>query len=240
VYLPHTYQPTDNAQSISSDVPSRSEAGLPGTGFIFACFNQETKFSPEVFGVWMRVLLAVDKSVLWMLSLSQQSAENLRREAVSCGVAPERLIFARPVPRDKHLARIRLADLFLDTLPYNAHATACDALWAGLPVLTCLGMAFPGRVAASGLYAMGLPELVAASLPEYEKLAITLAHDREQLAVIREKLAINRIAEPLFDTARYTRNLESAYTIMWERQQKGMPPADFSVTDRPNAVLGKE
>ncbi len=230
-YLPHTYQPTDNTQPISNDTPSRREEGLPEIGFVFACFNQEVKFGPEVFGVWMRILLAVDKSVLWTLSLNRQSAENLRREAVSRGVAPERLIFARPVQRDKHLARIRLADLFLDTLPYNAHATACDALWGGLPVLTCLGTAFPGRVAASGLYAMGLPELVTTSLSDYEKLAITLAHDRKQLEAIREKLMRNRVTEPLFDTARYTRNLEMAFTVMFTRQQAGAPPASFSVTD---------
>jgi protein O-GlcNAc transferase len=231
VYLPHTYQPTDNKRSISKNAASRSEAELPDTGFVFACFNQEMKFSPEVFTVWMRILLAVEDSVLWSLSFNDQSAENLRREAYSRGVAPERLIFASPIKQEEHLARVRLADLFLDTLPYNAHATACDALWAGLPVLTCLGTAFPGRVAASVLYALGLPELVTTSLSEYEKLAITLAHDHEMLAAIREKLDKNRVTEPLFDTVRYTQNLESAYATMWERQKNGMPPASFSVTD---------
>ena len=238
-YLPDTYQPTDNKRSIPGNGLSRSEAGLPESGFVFACFNQETKFSPEVFAVWMRILSAIDGSVLWLLSLNHQAAENLRREACSCGVAPERLILAPPIQRDKHLARISLADLFLDTLPYNAHATTCDALWAGLPVLTCLGKAFPGRVAASALYAMGLPELVTTSLSEYEKLAITLAHDHERLAAIRERLMGNRITEPLFDTVRYTRNLESAYTTMWERQQNGMPPAGFSVTDRADGIAEK-
>jgi predicted O-linked N-acetylglucosamine transferase (SPINDLY family) len=231
VYLPHTYQPTDNKNPVSENAPSRSEAGLPESGFVFACFNQEPKFSPEVFAVWMRILLAVEGSVLWLLSINRQAADNLRREAQSRGVAPERLIFAPPVQRDRHLARIRLADLFLDTLPYNAHATACDALWAGLPVLTCLGKAFPGRVAASGLYAVGLPELVTASLAEYEALAVSLAHDRARLAAIREKLSRNRGSEPLFDTARYTRNLEAAYATMCERLQNGMPPASFSVND---------
>jgi predicted O-linked N-acetylglucosamine transferase (SPINDLY family) len=231
VYLPHTYQPTDNKKPVSENAPSRSEAGLPESGFVFACFNQEPKFSPEVFAVWMRILSAVEGSVLWLLSINRQAADNLRREAQSRGVAPERLIFAPPVQRDRHLARIRLADLFLDTLPYNAHATACDALWAGLPVLTCLGKAFPGRVAASGLYAVGLPELVTASLAEYEALAVSLAHDRTRLAAIREKLSRNRGSEPLFDTARYTRDLEAAYATMCERLQNGMPPASFSVHD---------
>lgn len=231
VYLPHTYQPTDNRHPVSDNLPSRSAAGLPETGFVFACFNRETKFSPEVFAVWMRILLAVDGSVLWLYSLDRQVAEGLRQEAQSHGVAPERLIFAHPLRRDLHLARIQLADLFLDTLPYNAHATACDALWAGLPLLTCLGDAFPGRVAASGLYAVELPELVTASLAEYEKLAIELAQDTTRLTAIRGKLSRNRFTKPLFDTPRYTRNLESAYITMWERQRNGLPPASFCVSD---------
>jgi predicted O-linked N-acetylglucosamine transferase (SPINDLY family) len=230
-WLPHSYQPTDNRQPIPDNPPSRSEAGLPESGMVFACFNQEAKFSPQIFSVWMNILRAIEGSVLWLLSLNRQAAENLRREASSRGISPERIVFARPLPRDKHLARIPVADLFLDTLPYNAHATSCDALWAGLPVLTCIGQTFAGRVAASGLHALGLTELVTDSLPEYEKLAIALAQDPARLAAIREKLKRNRFTEPLFDTPRYTRNLESAYIGMYQRQRHGLPPESFTVID---------
>jgi protein O-GlcNAc transferase len=158
----------------------------------------------------------------------------LWREAKARGVAAERLVFAPRVPRkEDHLARLRLAGLFLDTLPHNAHATASDALWAGLPVVTCRGNTFPGRVAASLLYAIGLPELVTASLAEYEKLARMLAQDPERLAAVKAKLMRNRDTKPLFDTARFTRDLESAYTAMWQRQQAGLPPASLVVASAP-------
>jgi len=159
---------------------------------------------------------------------------NLRREAAARGVTPERLVFAPRVPRDDHLARHRLADLFLDTLPVNAHATASDALWAGLPLLTCLGKTFAGRVGASLLHAIGLPELVASSLAEYEAIALALARDAEALARVRTKLVTNRSTAPLFDTGRMTRNLEAAYTTMWERTRRGEPPESFIVASTPN------
>ena len=230
VYLPHTYLPNDSKRPIAEKTPSRTEAGLPETGFIFACMNHTYKIGPEVFEVWMRLLGAVEGSVLWLRSTNSATIGNLRLEAKARGVAPERLVFAPPVARaEDHLARLRLADLFLDTQPYNAHATACDALWAGLPVLTRPGNTFPSRVAASVLYAVGLPELVTASLAEYEELARALAQHPERLAALKAKLMHNRDTEPLFDTARFTHYLESAYTTMWERQQADLPPASFAV-----------
>ena len=229
VYLPYTYQPNDRARVIAEKTPSRLEAGLPETGFVFACFNNPHKISPEMFDIWMRLLHAIDGSVLWLLETTTEISLNLRREAEARGIARERLVFAPVVPQQDYLARQRLADLFLDTRPYNAHTTASDALWAGLPVLTCPGNTFPSRVAASLLHAIGLPELVTASLGEYEEMARTLAQNPERLAAIKAKLMRNRDTEPLFDTASFTRYLESAYTTMWERQQAGLPPASFVV-----------
>jgi protein O-GlcNAc transferase len=230
VYLPYTYLPTDNKRPIAEVTPSRAEAGLPETGFIFVCNNNAHKIGPEMFDIWMRLLLAVESSVLWLKTLSPSTMINLRREAKSRGISAERLVFA-PEVRDigDHLARLRLADLFLDTLPYNAHATASDALWAGLPVLTCLGNSFPSGVAAGTLHAVGLHELVTKSLAEYEEQALALARNPERLATIKAKLLCNRDTAPLFDTARFTRDLESAYTVMWERTQCGEPPESFSI-----------
>jgi len=230
VYLPHTFMPNDATRPIAPNTPSRLEAGLPETGFVFACHNHEYKLSPEVFDVWMRLLRVVEGSVIWLKSLNPAAIINLRREARARGVAPERLVFAPHVlhPAD-HLARLKLADLFIDTLPYNAHATACDALWAGLPVVTCLGASFPGRVAASLLRAVGLPELVTSSLPEYEALALALARDPARLTALKEKLRRNRETQALFDTARLTRNLEAAYTTIWERREAGLQAESFSV-----------
>jgi len=182
----------------------------------------------------MRLLKTVDGSVLWLKTPNPPALVNLRREANARGVAPERLVFAPRLTQAKdHLARLQLADVFLDTRPYNAHASACDALWAGVPVVTCLGNTFPGRVAASVLHAIGLPELVTASLAEYERLAATLALDRDRLATIKAKLIRKRGTAPLFDTARFTRDLESAYSIMWKRQQDGLPAASFAVNCTP-------
>jgi predicted O-linked N-acetylglucosamine transferase (SPINDLY family) len=177
----------------------------------------------------MRLLNEVQGSVLWLLEDNAAASRNLRREAEARGVAPERLVFAPRVKVEDHLARNRVADLFLDTLPYNAHTTASDALWAGLPVLTCLGTTFAGRVAASLLNAIGLPELITHSLPEYEALALELATNRKRLADIKSKLARNRDTYPLFDTDRFRRHIEAAYTTMWERHQRGELPESFAV-----------
>jgi protein O-GlcNAc transferase len=236
VYLPHTYLPGDNKRVIAEKSPSRLDEDLPDAGFVFVCFNDPYKIGPETFDVWMRLLRAVEGSVLWFRCTNIAMMSNMRREANARGIAAERLVFAPRQAPAQHLARHRLADLFLDTLPYNAHTTASDALWAGLPVVTCLGNSFPGRVAASLLHAIGLPDLVTASLAEYEALALKLALDRKRLAAIRTRLIRNRDTEPPFDTARITRDLETAYMTMWERTQRGEPPESFSVADAPRPV----
>jgi predicted O-linked N-acetylglucosamine transferase (SPINDLY family) len=229
-YLPDTYMPHDSRRSIAERAPSRAEFGLPEQGFVFASFNNSYKFGPEVFDVWMRLLVAIEGSVLWLPSANTAAMRNLRREAEQRGVAAERLVFASHMPAaEDHLARLALADLFLDTLPYNAHTTAMDALWAGLPVLTCTGNSFAGRVATSLLHAAGLPELVADSLAAYEALALNSARDPSVLAAIRAKLRRNRNRCALFDTERFTRNLEAAYGTMWERAQRGESPESFAV-----------
>jgi protein O-GlcNAc transferase len=233
VYLPHTYLPSDRKRPAGGGTPSRAEAGLPATGFVFACLHNSFKIGPEMFDIWTRLLHDVENSVFWFLEDNATTTFNLRREAKLRGINPERLVFAPRKSLADHLPRLRLADLFLDTLPYNAHTSASDALWVGLPVLTCPGNTFAGRVAASLLYAAGLPELVTASLVEYEELAVVLARAPERLAAIKEKLKRNRDTHPLFDTARFTRDLEHAYTIMWERQQRGLPATSFAVDCAP-------
>jgi predicted O-linked N-acetylglucosamine transferase (SPINDLY family) len=190
---------------------------------VFASFNNSYKFSPELFDIWMRLLHAVEGGVLWLSTPNSAAARNLVREAETRGMAAGRLIFAPFLARsEEHLARIGLADLFLDTLPYNAHATCADALFAGLPVLTCKGSTFAGRVAASLLNAAGLPELATESLADYEALALRLAREPARLAGLRAKLAASRATHPLFDTARFTRHLEAAYVQMWERSRRGL------------------
>ena len=229
VYLPDTYLVSDSKRVIADRKPGRAEAGLPEQGFVFCSFNNNYKIGPAVFDVWMRLLDKVEGSVLWLPESNAVVVRNLRQEAANRGVAPERLVFAPIIKLEEHLARHRLADLFLDTLPYNAHTAANDALWAGLPVLTCLGTTFAGRVAASLLNAIGLPELVTRSLEEYESLALELARNSQRLAGIKSKLAANRSTYPLFDTNRFRRHIEAAYVTMWERYQKGEPPASFAV-----------
>lgn len=231
VQLPHCYQPNALARYGALKAPRRSDVGLPENAFVFCCFNDGFKILPDVFEVWMRLLRGVDGSVLWLLQNSPIAAKNLQAEAAKRGVAPERLVFAPRVPIGQHLARYAAADLFLDTFPYNAHTTATDALWAGLPLLTCEGDTFASRVAASALTAAGVPELITHSLGEYEHLASTLAHDPVQLAGIRARLRSGRDTAPLFDTVRYTRNIESAYQQMWARHQAGLSPHAFTVTE---------
>jgi protein O-GlcNAc transferase len=230
VHLPNCYQPSDTTREIAEPAPSRVECGLPEAGFVFCCFNNSYKITPDFFDIWMRLLHAVPGSVLWLVESNALVKDNLRREAASRGVAAGRLVFALPVPLPEYLARLGLADLFLDTLPYNAGATANDALWAGLPVLTCSGATYAGRMAGALLTAIGLPELITTSLAEYEALALRLATEPGRLAALRQRLARNRSAMPLFDTARFTRHLEAAYRGMWERWRAGQPPAAFSVS----------
>jgi len=220
IHLPHTYFPADPDRVIAA-TPSRAEAGLPelpsdsiGNGFVFCCTNNSWKITRPVFAVWMRLLGQVPGSVLLLKAAPADVRANLEREAASHGIGAERLVWAGDIPLPEHLARYRAADLFLDTLPYNAHATAADALWAGLPVLTAMGEAFAGRVAASLLHAIGMPELVTNNLAEYEALALALARDPARLAALKEKLARNIATTPLFNADGFTRDLEAAYLKM--------------------------
>jgi len=230
VHLPDCYQPSDTRREISERTPSRAECGLPGAGFVFCCFNNTYKLSPDFFDIWMRLLRAIPESVLWLANAAANVRDNIAGEAVARGVAADRLVFAPRLPSfADHLARHRLADLFLDTLPYNAHTTANDALWAGLPVLTCVGNCFAGRVAASLVIAAGLPELVTRSTEDYEALALRLAAEPAQLQDLRRRLGKARASAPLFDMQRYTRHLEAAYRRMWDIWLAGDPPRAFAI-----------
>jgi predicted O-linked N-acetylglucosamine transferase (SPINDLY family) len=215
-YLPNSFFVTDTTRMIGA-CPSRAEAGVPESGFVFCGFNHVMKLGSESFGRWMRILARVPDSVLWLREPDETAKANLRHAAAHRGIAPERLVFAGRVPADVHLARHALADLFLDILPYNAHATAADALWAGLPVLTCAQGCFAGRVAASLLHAVGLPELIAPTPEAYEEMAVALARDPERLAVLKAKLAANRANAPLFDTPCFARDIEAVYEKLARR-----------------------
>ena len=221
-YLPDCHQVNPRQRSVAAATgvpvtPARLECNLPEDAFVFCCFNSPYKFTPAMFDLWMRLLKEIPESVLWLSEANRWMGANLRREAAAREVDADRLVFAPKLPSlTDHLARQRLADLFLDTLPYNAHSTAGDALWAGLPVLTCAGQTYASRVAGSLLTAIGLPELITFSLEEYERRALHLARYPEELAALREKLCINRNTFPLFDTPRFTRHLEAAYFQMWE------------------------
>lgn len=233
VWMPHTYQPTDNAVPRSGPTRTRAQEGLPERGVVFMAYHPAPKISPAIFGAWMRILTRTPGSVLWLQQASEQAAANLRGEAEARGVDPARLVFSeRLTAREAHIARHALADLFIDSLPYNAHSTASDALWAGLPVVTCLGGAFPGRVCAGLLAAAGMPELAAENLAAYEEMVVALAHDPERLAAIRRRVREEAPHSPLFDTAAYTRDLEAAYQTMYERRQAGLPAAAFAVGTR--------
>ncbi len=230
VRLPDSYQPNDRNREIAAHVPTRAELGLPEQGFVFCSFNNCYKILPPVFDIWMRLLQQVPGSVLWLLASSSAAVRSLKNQAAARGIAPERLIFAPVALQPQHLARQARADLFLDTLPCTAHTTASDALWAGLPVLTCLGQTFAGRVAGSLLTAAGLPELVTQNLADYESRALDLATAPAKLQELRAKLARNRLTCALFDTEKLCRHLEAAYLAMWERQRRGQPPAHIDVS----------
>ena len=224
IYLPDSYQVNDSRRTISNRPCSRAENGLPETAFVFCCFNSVYKITPEVFDIWMRILERVEGSVLWLLEENAWVGDNLRKEAVRRGIVPERLIFAQPLSLADHLARHRLADLFLDTLPYNAHTTASDALWTGLPVLTRMGVTFASRVAASLLHAMNMPDLIVATEAEYEEMAVALALDRQRYTTLRQRLEESQQSAPLFNCERFTHHLESAYSAIFERYQAGLFP----------------
>jgi predicted O-linked N-acetylglucosamine transferase (SPINDLY family) len=228
LYLP-SFQANDSKRRIADRIFTREELALPPTGCVFCCFNANYKITPATFAGWMRILTKVPGSVLYLYADNGAAVKNLRKEAQSRGVDAHRLIFADKLPLPEYLARFRVADLFLDTLPYNAGATASDALWAGLPVLTCLGEAFAGRMAASLLTAIGLPELITCTQPQYEELAVALATDPPRLAAIKHKLAENRSTTPLFDTRRFAKHLETGYSQILERYHAGLPPDHIHV-----------
>ncbi len=211
IYLPNTYMPTDNTREISSRNISKKEFNLPEDGFVFCCFNNHYKITSEEFDIWMKLLSKVENSVLWLSNSNHFSEVNLKKEAIKRNVDPYRLIFAERVPMKDHLARYQLADLFLDTFNFNAHSTACEALWGGLPVITKEGRGFPARVASSLLHAIGLPELITKSKKEYEELILELVHNPKKLSIIKQKLAGNRLSQPLFKTEQYTKDLEYGY-----------------------------
>ena len=232
VTLPGSFMPADSTRPIGSRAFTRAELDLPDDGFVFCCFNASYKIAPPIFDIWMRLLAGIEGSVLWLGQAGDAARRNLQSEAEARGIAGNRLVFASYLPSAAdHLARLKLADLFLDTLPYNAHATAVDALWAGLPVLTCMGNRFAGRVAASLLQALGLTELITHSPERYEDKARELARDRDALHAIRTRLHRNRASSSLFDTTRFTRNLEQTYLSMWDRRQRGLPPQSFAVVE---------
>lgn len=229
--LPHCYQVNDHHQPISERAFSRAEEGLPERGFVFCCFNKHAKIEPELFDAWMRTLAQVPRSILWLLAMTETGKTNLRREAEARGIEPDRLVFAPHLQKAEHLARHRLADLFLDTRICNGHTTSSDALWSGVPLITCPGETFASRVAASLLTAIGLPELIVGGLEAYERVAVDLAGHPGKLAALKEKLHSHRLTHPLFDTPRFVRNLERAYLAMWARHEAGEKPDTIAISE---------
>ncbi len=232
IYLPYSYQVNDNTRPISDRSMTRIEMGLPEQGFVFCCFNQNYKISPAEFDIWMRLLWKVEGSVLWLLKSNKWSEDNLRLEAENRGISSERLVFAERNPQAEHLARHRLADLFIDTFNYNAHTTTSDALWSGLPVVTKLGKGFAARVAGSLLTAIGMPELITDTQQEYEALILDLATNPERLALIKEKLAANRLLKPLFNTELFTKHLEDGYQRAYQQYFDGKEPEAIYVPEQ--------
>jgi predicted O-linked N-acetylglucosamine transferase (SPINDLY family) len=229
IYLPDTYQPNDDTREIADTDTTRADFGLPEDAFVFCCFNQNYKISSQEFDIWMRVLKAVDGSVLWLLKSNKWAEENLRQEAINRGVDSSRIVFAERLPQAEHLARHKHADLFIDTFNYNAHTTASDALWAGLPIVTKQGKQFAARVAASLLNAVGLPQLITDTEEDYEHLILELARNPERLSNIRETLSANRRTEPLFDTQRYTKYLEQGLVEAYDLYEAGQRPNDLRI-----------
>ena len=231
IYLPHHYQAQDDTLHISDVTPSKAELGLPEDGFVFCAINNTYKITPSEFNIWMRLLQNVDGSVLWLLESNKWVKANLLKEAYKRGIPSERLVFAQSVPYDKYLAQFRQADLYLDTFAYNAGATASNALWAGLPVLTKLGEGYTARMAGSLIASIGLPELITNNETEYEKLALDLATNPEKLAAIKQKLAINRLSKPLLNTELFTKHLEDGYQRAYQRYFEGKKAAAIYVPE---------
>jgi predicted O-linked N-acetylglucosamine transferase (SPINDLY family) len=231
-WMPNSYQVNDYRQPIADVSPGRAALGLPTAGFVYACFNKVYKIEPPLFSAWMRILGRVPGSVLWLYSGSSAARANLASAAERAGIDPVRLVFGETLPKPQHLARLAQADLFLDTYTVNAHTSASDALWAGVPVLTCPGDTFAARVGASLVAAAGLPQLACPTKEDYENAAVRLAHAPAELSAMRRTLAAReRLA--LFDTARFVRDLESAFEAMWQRYLAGEPPEEFSVGPGP-------
>jgi len=228
-YLPHCYQVNDSKRKIADRVFSRSELGLPERAFVFCCFNNGYKILPQTFDGWARILHAVQDSVLWLLDHHPLATQNLRREAQVRGIDLHRIVFAPRMPLPEHLARHKAADLFIDTLPYNAHTTASDALWVGLPVLTCMGTSFAARVAGSLLLAMNLPELIAETQADFESKAIQYAKNPVALANVKGQLSGNLSTSPLFNAQLFVRHIEQAYRVMHARKRSGLAPEQFAV-----------
>jgi predicted O-linked N-acetylglucosamine transferase (SPINDLY family) len=228
LYLP-SYQANDSKRRIADHVFTRKELDLPGTGFVFCCFNTTYKITPATFAGWMRISTSVEGSVLLLYADTAAVVSNLRNEARRSGVDADRLVFGKRLPIPEYRARYRAADLFLDTLPYNAGTTASDALWTGLPVLTCVGKTFAGRVAASLLQAIQVPDLITYTQERYEELAIELATHPQRLVEIKKRLADNRLTKPLFDTSLFTKHLEAGYTSIHARYQANLPPDHIHV-----------
>lgn len=230
IYMPNSYQVNDRNRPISAAIKTREELGLPPSGFVFCCFNNNYKITPFVMDGWVRILNAVEGSVLWLYQDNPYAVQNLRQEAKKRGLDINRLIFAGRVDLPDHLARYKVADLFLDTSPCNAHTTASDALWAGLPLLTLVGKSFAARVAASLLNAVGLQDMVVETQEEYETLAIDIAINPEKLDAIKARLKQNLLTTPLFDTPLFTKNLESAYMQIYKRHQESLLPEHLYIS----------
>jgi protein O-GlcNAc transferase len=231
VYMPHCYQVNDHTQEISNKDWKKTDYGLPEGSFVFCSFNQGYKIEPVMFNTWMKILRQVTESVLWLQGTSETAKKNLRMEAEARGVKSDRLIFAEKLPKCEHLARLRFADVALDTRIVSGAATTSDALWVSIPVVTLLGSNFASRMSSSILTAIGLSELVVHSIEEYEALAVRLAHNPGELQTIRHKLTKNLSTEPLFDTPRFAKNLEKAYKEMWEIFMIGESPRQIEVVE---------
>jgi predicted O-linked N-acetylglucosamine transferase (SPINDLY family) len=231
VYLPGCFQINDRQREISGKKFNRSDFGLPEKGFVFCCFNHGYKVTPVIFESWCRILQRIDGSVLWLYESNFSFSQNLRSEAKFFGINPNRLVFGQALPAPDYLARYKLADLFLDTFPYNAGTTASDALWAGLPILTRTGRSFSSRMATSILKAIDIPELITKTSDEYESLAIDLASDGDKLSLIREKLVANRNSSLLFNAPKTTKEIERAYLKMYKIFIEGKTPESIDLTE---------
>ena len=229
IYMPDSYQVNDSKRKISDKVFTKKELRLPEDGFVFCCFNQSYKITPYVFDIWMRLLKRIDGSVLWLIKDSDIGANNLKKEAQKRGVEPDRIIFADKMANAEHLARHKLADLFIDTFPYTAHTTCSDALWSSLPVVTRIGQSFASRVSASILTAIGLSELITKTEKEYEELTFKIANDKSLLNEIKKKLNKNRLTKPLFNTNLFTKNIESAFVIIHKRHHSNIPVKNIEI-----------